>query len=90
MALHHTHQALKTADFGPLTGARRRKIQLTTFDKVFLFTIQYHGSDKAKKCGGHSSNDRSAADDMNDRILKIGDENIAIPSMTRDLYTFQI
>ena len=46
------------------------------------------GLDKAKKCGGHSSNGRSAADNMSNTILKITVENIAIPSMPGGLQTF--
>ena len=89
VALHHTNQAQKTADSGTLSTARGIKIQLTPSKELFLFTIQHHVSDKAKIFGGHGSNDRSTAYDMNDRIIKISDENIAIRSITGDLYTFQ-
>ena len=75
----HSHQAWKIADSGPFTRARGPK-STSSSKEIFLFTIQYYG---------HGSNDRSSADNINDRIFRINDENIAIVSMTADLYTFQ-
>ena len=89
MALHHFHQAQKIADSVPLTRIRHTKIQLTSSKLIFLFATQYHGPDKSQKSGGHGSNDKSAANNMNDSILKISDKNIAIPHMIGILFTLQ-